>query len=155
MLAVGSLLFLCRADLPPALWRRSGVAWGIAVLVLGISLDQAYPVVQTRQALATVGQIGGKVVQNDLGIVVDFGGVTALDDAEWQRIMPTLAPLQPIAELRLQGTAIGDRTLDALVKWPSLTRVDVTGTRVSAEGLQRLTRYHSKLEVISGQSTQQ
>ncbi|MDX1969282.1 MAG: ABC transporter permease [Planctomycetaceae bacterium] len=148
MTAVLALLALCRSPLNPTAWRRWGIGWAVATIASGIGLDQAYPAVQTNAALRAVAQHGGKVVRNDAGIVIDLTA-SALTDREWQILIPKLAALQPIAELRFRETHITDRALESVYKWQGLRQVDVRSTQVTFPGIQRLKRQIPKVTVIA------
>lgn len=148
MSATLALLVLCRLQLTPTAWRRWGIGWAVVTIASGIGLDQAYPAVQTNAALYAVAQYGGKVVQNDAGIVIDMTG-SDLTDREWQLLIPKLAALQPIAELRFRDANITDRTLESVFKWQGLQQVDVRSTQVTFFAIQRLKRQMPKVTVIA------
>lgn len=137
--ATAALLLLSRGNWLATTRRRVGVAWATAVIVAVVGLDRAYPAVQTNASIAAVQRAGGKVVQNDAGIVVDLSDA-ALDDAGVRRLVPRFDHLHPFVELRLTNTKVTDRSIDALVKLKSLQLLDIAGTQITRGGALRLQR---------------
>lgn len=139
MVAVLSLMLLARSDWSPVVRQRWGMAWAVATIVAGIGLDRAYPAVQRHLALSAVQRLGGRVVQNDAGVVVDLSA-TAISDDDLRRLIPRLEHLPPIGELRLSDTNLTDRAVDSLTRMKAPQRVDVRGTRWSRAAVSRLQR---------------
>jgi ribose/xylose/arabinose/galactoside ABC-type transport system permease subunit len=120
--------------------RRFGVVWAIATIAAIIGADQYYPIAQTDAAVAAVQQLGGKVVRNDVGIVVDLND-SAVDDAALRRLESKLAALDPLVELRLRGTKVTDRSIDSIGRLKkSLKTIDLRSTGVTSGGMMRLRR---------------
>jgi ribose/xylose/arabinose/galactoside ABC-type transport system permease subunit len=139
MAAVLALLVITRADWSPAVRRRWGIAWAVATVVTAIGLDRAYPAVQSQGAISAVQKLGGRVVQNDRGVVIDLS-TTSVDDDALRRLLPRLEHLPPIGELRLTGTQVTDRSVDFLVKIKTLKQIDLTGTPCTPGAATRLQR---------------
>uniref|UniRef100_A0A7C2PG09 ABC transporter permease n=1 Tax=Schlesneria paludicola TaxID=360056 RepID=A0A7C2PG09_9PLAN len=140
MIAVFVLLALLRPAWSAAARKRVGILWAVATIATGIGVDRYYPIAQTKAALAAVQQAGGKVVRNDVGIVVDLSD-TPLDDAALRKLEPRLGALDPLVELRLRGTKLTDRSVDVIGRLPkSLTTIDVRGTGMTTGGVLRLRR---------------
>ena len=139
MAAVLSLLFLARANWSQKVRRRWGVAWVVVTIVTAIAMDRAYPTVQRQFAISAVQSLGGRVVQNDLGVVIDLSSTTVTDD-DLRRLVPKLSQLPPIGELRLSGSKVTDRCVDHIQRLKSLKKIDLTGTSCTSAGATRLQR---------------
>jgi ribose/xylose/arabinose/galactoside ABC-type transport system permease subunit len=150
MLSVATLLCLSRWMKTDHNWRRAGIAWAIATIVGGIGLDVAYPNYQLRRAMSTVSGLGGKVVSNEAGLVVDLQQSPLTDD-DWRGLASNLALLPNLAEVRLNNTAITDRTVDTLARWDKLKSLDLRHTATTPTAIQRLQRKLPQTKIASGQ----
>jgi len=139
MAAVLALLLLARIDCSPAVRRRWGIVWALLTVAAGIGLDRAYPAVQRQRAIAAVQRLGGRVVRNDLGIVIDLTSTRTKDD-DLRKLVPRLEHLSPLGELRLAGTDVTDRAVDVLARLRPPRRIDVRGTRWTPAAIARLQR---------------
>jgi ribose/xylose/arabinose/galactoside ABC-type transport system permease subunit len=140
MAAVLALFCLLRQSWPAATQKRLGLAWAVLTVAAGIGVDRYYPIAQTNAAVSAVKKLGGNVVSNDAGIVVDLND-QPIDDAAFRRLEPKLAALDPLVELRLKGTKLTDRSVDGLGKLKkSLKTIDLRGTGVTPGGVLRLQR---------------
>jgi len=144
-----SLLLLLRTNWDRATKKKFGALWATVLVVAAIGCDQAYPGVQRRSAMSAVQAAGGRIVENDEGIVVDLNGTTC-DDAKFKRMLPRLKHFAKLHELRLRDTNISDAGLEAIRKnWDGdcpVTRLDATGSKITPEGLVRLKRTLKDLE---------
>ena len=102
-------------------------------------MDRAYPGVQRQLAISAVQSLGGRVVLNDLGVVIDLSS-TSIGDDELRRLIPKLDHLPSIGELRLTGTKVTDRCVDHIQRLTSLKKIDLTGTSCTSAGATRLQR---------------
>ncbi|MDZ4689597.1 MAG: ABC transporter permease [Planctomycetaceae bacterium] len=140
MVAVFALLCLLRQPWSPATQKRLGLVWAALTIATGIGVDRYYPIAQTNAAVSAVKQLGGKVVSNDAGIVVDLND-TAVDDAAFRRLEPRLAALHPLVELRLRATKLTDKSVDGIGKLKkSLKTIDIRGSGFTPGGAMRLRR---------------
>jgi hypothetical protein len=151
MLSTMALLLIARQEWSPILRRRAGITWAVATVVLVIGLDRAYPAVQTNSAIAVVQRLGGRVIQNDNGIVVDLTDTTVDDDA-FRRVAAKFEHLRPFGELRLANTTVTDRSLRLLPKFKTLKAVDVSGTKVTPGGVIGLRRALSGAEIVGDET---
>lgn len=140
MAAVFALLVLARLELSPNVRKRWGIAWAVMTIVTAIGLDRAYPAVQQQAAISAVQRVGGRVVQNELGVVVDLSSTEITDD-ELRRLVPKLSHLPSVGELRLTGTKVTDRCVDSIQRLKSLKKIDLTGTQCTPIAATRLQRY--------------
>lgn len=152
MASVLVLLLLARATLSLPVRRRWGAAWALVTIAGGIGLDQAYPGYQKSAAISAVQRLGGRVVQNDNGVVADLTDAAAVDDAALRRLAPRLDHLQPLGELRLSGTRITDRSLDALARLKTVKRLDLTRTGCTRAAALRLQRRFPDADVRAPES---
>lgn len=147
--ATMSLLLILRTGWDRATKKKVGMLWAVGLVVVAIGCDQAYPGVQRRSAMNAVQAVGGRVVENDDGIVVDLNGTTC-DDATFKRMLPRLKHFAKLNEFRLRDTSISDAGLEAIRKtWDSdcpVTRLDATGSKITPEGISRLKRTLKNLE---------
>jgi hypothetical protein len=140
MIAVLSLFCLLRQPWPTATQKRLGLVWAVLTVAAGIGIDRYYPIAQTNAAKSAVERLGGKVVRNDAGLVVDLND-QPVDDAAFRRLESRLLALDPLVELRLRGTKLTDKSVDALGKQKkSLKTIDLRGTEVTTGGVMRLRR---------------
>lgn len=146
-----SLLLILRAGWNRSAKKKVGILWAAALIVIAIGCDRAYPGVQRRSAMSAVQAAGGRVVENNDGIVVDLNGTTC-DDAKFKRMLPRLKYFEKLNEFRLRDTNISDAGLEAIRKtWDGdcpVTRLDATGSKITPEGLVRLKRTLKDLEAI-------
>lgn len=146
MLSTVALLLIVRQNWSLSVRRRAGIAWAVSTIVLVLGLDQAYPGVQTNSAIAAVQRLGGRVIQNENGIVVDLADTT-VDDEAFRSLAPRLEHLRPLGELRLANTAVTDRTLRTLPKFKTLKAIDLHGSQVTPGGVVGLKRALSETAV--------
>jgi hypothetical protein len=149
MAAVLALLVIARADLTPLVRRRWGAAWAIVTVAAAIGLDRAYPGVQQQLAISAVQRLGGRVVQNDLGVVVDLSSTQAGDD-DLRRLVPRLMRLPAVRELRLSETRVTDRCVDSVLQLGTLQRIDLTRTPCTPAAAARLQRQIPGATVLHG-----
>lgn len=146
MFSTLALLLITRQNWSAITRRRAGIAWAAGTIVLVIGLDQAYPGVQTNAAISAVQRLGGRVIQNENGIVVDLKDTTVDDDA-FHNLSSRLEHLRPLGELRLTNTTITDRTLRTLPKFKTLKAIDLHGSQVTPGGIVGLKRALSEVTV--------
>jgi ribose/xylose/arabinose/galactoside ABC-type transport system permease subunit len=139
MAAVLALLLIARANWSQNVRRRWGIVWAVVTIVTAIGMDRAYPGVQRQFAISAVQRLGGRVVQNDLGVVIDLSS-TAVTDDDLRRLAPKLSQLPPIGELRLSGTKVTDRCVDYIQRLKSLKKIDLTDTPCTPAAATRLQR---------------
>lgn len=148
--AVLTLMLIVRSSKPRPVKQRLGIVWAIVLIVTAIGCDRAYPGVQRRAAVNEVIAAGGRVVEGELGIVVDLNG-TACSDSTFKRIVPRLKHFSNLGEFRLRDTNVTDNGLDVMRRtWPTagpLKRIEVTGSQITARGLDRLKLTQPDLEV--------
>jgi len=154
MASVLALLLIARGNLSRTARQRWGIAWAIVTVVTAIGMDRAYPTVQKRSAIAAVQRLGGRVVQNDLGVVIDLSN-TSVDDQALRGLMPRLDHLPPVGELRLNGTRVTDRCVDSIAKVETLRRVDLAGTACTKAAVTILERKLPKATIIAPNGPEQ
>jgi ribose/xylose/arabinose/galactoside ABC-type transport system permease subunit len=126
--------------------QRASLAIIVGAFATLFAADRLYPGVQRSLAMQAVKQQGGSVVQNDLGIVVDLRRAT-IDDAGLRKLAQRFGHLGRIAELRLSGTAITDRSLDVLTRMTDLRKLELSEDQLTRTGRQRLQRQLPKLQL--------
>jgi len=146
MIAVLALLLIARADWSQTARRRWGLAWAVLTVVAGVSLDQAYPAVQQNAAITAVQRLGGRVVQNDAGVVIDLSS-SSVDDDSLKRLIPRLEHLPPIAELRLADTSVTDRSVESIARLKTVQQIDLSNTRCTSASATSLERKLPKAKV--------
>jgi len=151
MLSTVALLLIARQNWSQSIRRRAGITWAVGTILLVVGLDQAYPGVQTNAAIAAVQRLGGRVIQNENGIVVDLNDTT-VDDEAFRGLASQLEHLRPLGELRLSKTAVTDRTLRMLPKFKTVKAVDLRGTNVTSSGVIGLRRALSGADVLGDDS---
>ena len=145
------LLLIVRSNSAYAAKRWYGAVWCVITIGAMIGLDTAYPRVQRSSAISIVNRLGGKVSQNDDDtIVIDLAG-SRCDDSSLKRLLPRLRYFAKLAELKLNKTDVTDAGLDAIGKLfqetQSLQRLDMTDSKATSSGLQKLKRTLGNLEV--------
>lgn len=146
-LATCLLLLIVRWDGSPTAKRRLGAAWVVVTLVSIIGCDRAYPGWQRRVAVSSAMSLGGKVFENERGIVFDLTG-SRCNDAALRRLAPRLKYFANLHELRLPQTAVTDDGLKTLEKLTQLRQLDATGSKITPGGLTRLKRTLDRLETV-------
>ena len=141
------LLLIVRWDGSQIAKRRLGAAWVIVTIASIIGCDLAYPGWQRRAAVSTATSLGGKVFENEQGIVFDLTG-SRCNDASMRHLAPRLKYFAHLHELRLQQTAVTDDGLKSLEKLTHLKRLDTTGSKITPGALTRLKRTLSTLETV-------
>jgi hypothetical protein len=116
------------------------IVWAVATVVVSIGLDRAYPGWQRSAAVSQIQQLGGKVSQNDDGLIVDLAGTQATS-SDVLRLFPRLKFFPAVAELRLSGTQVDDSLVGQRGgSFPAVKRIDVTGSQMSGGGRMKLKR---------------
>ena len=141
------LLLIVRWDGSQIAKRRLGAAWVIVTIASIIGCDLAYPGWQRRAAVSTATSLGGKVFENEQGIVFDLTG-SRCNDASMRHLSPRLKYFAHLHELSLQQTAVTDDGLKSLEKLTHLKRLDTTGSKITPGALARLKRTLSNLETV-------
>ena len=141
------LLLIVRWDGSQATKRKLGVAWAVIALIALIGGDLAYPGWQRRAAVSTATSLGGKVFENEQGIVFDLAG-SRCNDASLRHLAPRLKYFAKLHELRLPQTAVTDDGLKSLEKLTHLKRLDTTGSKITPGALTRLKRTLNSLETV-------
>jgi ribose/xylose/arabinose/galactoside ABC-type transport system permease subunit len=139
------LLLLVRTNLPVATKRRLGLGWAVATVVLFIAADQAFPGWQRSSAVSNTVALGGRVFENEQGIVVDLND-SRCGDADLRKLASRLRFFGNLHEIRIQRTAVTDDGLKPLEKLAQLRRLDITGSKITTGGATRLKRFLSNLE---------
>ncbi len=146
-----SLLLIIRAGWSTTNKRLVGAVWAGLLIVTVIGCDVAYPRVQRRAAMSAIVALGGRITEGDQGIIVDLNG-TPCSDATFKRIVPKLKYFANISEFLLRDTAITDAGIDVIRKtWDGngpITKLDVTGTKVTPSGLIRVKRSQANLQTV-------
>lgn len=134
-----ALMLILRSDLPGGRRRLLLIVWAVATVSVTIGFDRAYPGWQRSSAVSLVQQLGGKVSQNDDGLIVDLSG-TRTTSSDVLRLLPRLKFFPAVAELRLAGTAVDDSLGSQRRTFPAVKIVDVTDSRMTATGRSQLKR---------------
>ena len=106
------------------------------------------PDAKAVQALSAAGAVVLPLGQDNNLLSVNFINVPKAGAKE----LALLTPLaQQIVSLRLSGTAVGDKELNALVELPHLTKLFLDGSKISDAGLQKLqsAKYLNYLNLVN------
>lgn len=141
------LLLIVRSNGTPRTKQRLGAVWAVVTIASMIGGDLAYPGWQQRMALASAASLGGKVYENESGIVFDLAG-SRCNDAALRRLAPRMKFFAKLHELRLQQTAVTDDGLKSLEKLTQLRRLDASESKITKGGLMRIKRTLSSLETV-------
>ncbi|MBM4076540.1 MAG: ABC transporter permease, partial [Planctomycetes bacterium] len=149
--ATFSLLLLVHCELTVQTKRKWGIVWTIAVIVASISADIAFPRSQRYSAMKMIQKTGGSIAEGENGIIVDLNG-SRCDDSTLKQLVPRLKFFRSLSEIRLRDTSTTDTGLEVLRKHfstpPGLKRLDLTGTKTTTNGLNRLKRSLSETETL-------
>ncbi|HTN04683.1 MAG TPA: hypothetical protein VL132_22530, partial [Planctomycetaceae bacterium] len=100
----------------------------------------AYPGWHRSAAVSQIRQLGGKVSENDDGLIVDLAGTQATS-SDVLRLFPRLKFFPAVAELRLSGTQVDDSLVGQRGgSFPAVKKVDVTGAKMTDGGRMKLKR---------------
>lgn len=146
-LSTMALLLIVRMHRTTNAKRRLGVAWAVATIAIFIGSDRAYPGWQRRVVVSTAASLGGRVFENEQGIVVDLNG-SRCNDAVLRKLAPRLKYFENFRELRLQKTDVTDDGLKPLEKLTQLRRLDAAESKVTRAGTARLKRVLSDLDSV-------
>lgn len=145
-LATGSLLLLVRWELPADRRRTMGIVWGVVTVIAVIAADRTFPGCQRWLAMNTVQRLGGEIVQEDDGITVTLAG-KQLSDTEAIRLFARLRHFAEIRKLDLSDTPLTDQALVNFPELPTLTMVNLSGTKITGTGLNQIGRSAKQAKV--------
>ncbi|MFN0199473.1 MAG: ABC transporter permease [Planctomycetaceae bacterium] len=138
-IGMAGLLLIARSSLSMRR-RRIGIALiMIGVFVSGWLINSQLPRYRAGAAVKLVQDLGGSLTAEPSGYVVDLAGKN-VGDAELTKLIPLLKFLPSTIDLRLNQTAVTDRSIRLLVDLPNLKRLNVVETRVTRRGLSVLSR---------------
>ena len=145
------LLTILRWNGKPRIKQAAGLVWAIAAIVGVIGLDRIYPAAQRSAAVGIAQRLGGTVTQDEDGAInMDLTG-SPCRDADLRRLLPRLKYFTKVGQFSLNNTEVTDAGLDAIGKTfqetQSLTRIDVTGSKVTKSGIAKLKRMLTNLDV--------
>ena len=145
------LLTILRWNGKPRIKQAAGLVWAIAAFVGVIGLDRIYPAAQRSAAVGIAQRLGGTVTQDEDGAInMDLTG-SPCRDADLRRLLPRLKYFTKVGQFSLNNTEVTDAGLDAIGKTfqetQSLTRIDVTGSKVTTSGIAKLKRMLTNLDV--------
>ena len=145
-LAAFSLMLLMRQSLPLKAKRIAWIGWGAGLVVLFFVADRTYPAWQQTRAVQQVQRLGGRVSQDDQGLIVDLQG-SPITNADLKPLVARLRFFDQIAELHLNDTPITDAGLTALEPLQAQLKQLTVGPPITQSALTRLQRRLSSLDV--------
>jgi hypothetical protein len=97
---------------------------------------------------------GSRITDKSLQVLENYPGILSLNlsgTGVTDRGMVSLAKLPALSGIGLSGTNVTDAGLDALIRSRlDLRSIDLTGTKVTAEGLRRLSKAFPQIYITPG-----
>lgn len=119
---------------------------GVSVVTM-IGLDHSLPLIRYEAALSAAQENGGKIVDVEDGLKVDFSG-SELSEEQLDDLFEEMIYLTNLVELDLENTKVTDDSLKPIGEMETLRRINLKNCDVTSSGVRKLKRSLRKLEVI-------